>query len=44
MRFAEDAFSETLMSTIGIDFKTKMVEMGGEQVKIQIWDTAGQER
>eukprot|EP00808_Paulinella_micropora_P029343 g15367.t1 len=44
MRFAENSFSDNLMSTIGIDFKTKMTEMDGEQVKIQVWDTAGQER
>lgn len=29
------------MSTIGIDFKNKTVEINGQKVKLQIWDTAG---
>jgi len=32
------------MTTIGIDFKTKLVELDGKKVKLQVWDTAGQER
>lgn len=28
----------------GVDFKAKLVEVNGEQVKLSIWDTAGQER
>jgi small GTP-binding protein len=44
MRFAEDAFKGTFISTVGIDFKMKTVNIGGKRVKIQIWDTAGQER
>eukprot|EP00271_Cylindrocystis_brebissonii_P014564 TRINITY_DN35934_c0_g1_i1.p2 TRINITY_DN35934_c0_g1~~TRINITY_DN35934_c0_g1_i1.p2 ORF type:complete len:213 (-),score=43.51 TRINITY_DN35934_c0_g1_i1:1840-2478(-) len=44
LRFAEDSFSTTFISTIGVDFKTRTVELDGEQVKLSIWDTAGQER
>ncbi|KAK0423998.1 hypothetical protein QR680_008451 [Steinernema hermaphroditum] len=43
-RFADDSFSPSLNSTIGIDFKIKTVLIGGKKVKLQIWDTAGQER
>uniref|UniRef100_A0A8C5QLQ8 Ras-related protein Rab-1 n=1 Tax=Leptobrachium leishanense TaxID=445787 RepID=A0A8C5QLQ8_9ANUR len=32
------------MSTVGIDFKTKAVEIDDTTLKLQIWDTAGQER
>ena len=33
------------ISTIGIDFKTRVVTTeGGTKVKLHIWDTAGQER
>ena len=32
------------MSTIGVDFKTKDLSIGGKNVRVQIWDTAGQER
>jgi Ras-related protein Rab-8A len=44
LRFAEDQFSETFLSTIGIDFKVRLVEINGQKVKLQIWDTAGQEQ
>ncbi|KAF4091993.1 hypothetical protein AMELA_G00016050 [Ameiurus melas] len=39
-----DAFNTTFISTIGIDFKIKTVELQGKKIKLQIWDTAGQER
>jgi len=43
-RFSDDAFNTTFISTIGIDFKIKTIELGGKRIKLQIWDTAGQER
>ena len=51
LRFADDVYSESFMTTIGVDFKIKTVEMTGpppakatKVVKLQVWDTAGQER
>uniref|UniRef100_A0AAY4AN69 Ras-related protein Rab-13 n=1 Tax=Denticeps clupeoides TaxID=299321 RepID=A0AAY4AN69_9TELE len=44
IRFAEDNFNSTYISTIGIDFKVKTIDVDGKKVKLQIWDTAGQER
>jgi Ras-related protein Rab-1A len=32
------------MSTIGVDFKIKDLEIARKLVRVQIWDTAGQER
>ena len=30
--------------TIGVEFGTRIMEVNGQKVKLQIWDTAGQER
>jgi small GTP-binding protein len=44
LRFAENKFQESFLSTIGIDFKVRHVEINDAKVKLQIWDTAGQEK
>uniref|UniRef100_A0A5F8ADV4 Ras-related protein Rab-13 n=1 Tax=Macaca mulatta TaxID=9544 RepID=A0A5F8ADV4_MACMU len=44
IRFAEDNFNNTYISTIGIDFKIRTVDIEGKKIKLQVWDTAGQER
>ncbi|KEG14763.1 ras-related rab-4 [Trypanosoma grayi] len=43
-RFVEDTFSEDQAQTIGVEFGSKIVQLAGRKVKLQIWDTAGQER
>ncbi|KAK4231360.1 ATP synthase regulation protein NCA2-domain-containing protein [Podospora fimiseda] len=40
----EDSFTPSFITTIGIDFKIRTIELDGKRVKLQIWDTAGQER
>ena len=32
------------MSSIGVDFKTKQIELDEHSIKMQIWDTAGHEK
>lgn len=44
LRFADDSFTESYMSTIGVDFRFRTLKIGKKTVKLQIWDTAGQER
>ena len=44
LRFADNTFNGSYITTIGVDFKIQTVEIDGERVKLQIWDTAGQER
>ena len=43
MRWTLDTFSPSLVSTVGVNFKSKRVTMRGEAVQVQVWDTAGQE-
>jgi len=40
----DDAFTESYISTIGVDFRFRTVKLDKKTVKLQIWDTAGQER
>ncbi|XP_060195337.1 GTP-binding protein YPTM2-like [Lycium barbarum] len=44
LRFADDSYLESYISTIGVDFKISTVEQDGKTIKLQICDTAGQER
>ncbi|KAK8803215.1 hypothetical protein WA158_000909 [Blastocystis sp. Blastoise] len=44
MQYACHAFFRTYITTIGIDFKIKTINVEGKNIKLQIWDTAGQER
>ncbi|XP_071108176.1 ras-related protein Rab-37-like isoform X3 [Haliotis cracherodii] len=45
VRFKDGTFlSGSFISTVGIDFRNKVVDVEGTKVKLQIWDTAGQER
>jgi len=44
LRFADDTWMDSYISTIGVDFKIRTIELDGKTIKLQIWDTAGQER
>eukprot|EP00218_Dolichomastix_sp_CCMP3274_P006602 CAMPEP_0170143460 /NCGR_PEP_ID=MMETSP0033_2-20121228/11068_1 /TAXON_ID=195969 /ORGANISM="Dolichomastix tenuilepis, Strain CCMP3274" /LENGTH=230 /DNA_ID=CAMNT_0010379909 /DNA_START=129 /DNA_END=821 /DNA_ORIENTATION=+ len=44
LRFSNDSYTPSFITTIGIDFKIRTVELDGKKMKLQIWDTAGQER
>ncbi|KAL3313060.1 Ras- protein Rab-27A [Cichlidogyrus casuarinus] len=47
-RYTEEAFSRKFISTVGVDFRKKTIEVkNGERMSrmnLQLWDTAGQER
>ena len=44
VRYDEDSFSTMFMTTIGVDYRDKLITLEGRDIKLQIWDTAGQER
>ncbi|XP_057378015.1 ras-related protein Rab-18-like [Daphnia carinata] len=44
LRFTDDTFDTEQAATIGVDFKVKLINVDGNNVKLAIWDTAGQER
>eukprot|EP00162_Nutomonas_longa_P004796 comp15509_c0_seq1/m.23682 comp15509_c0_seq1/g.23682 ORF comp15509_c0_seq1/g.23682 comp15509_c0_seq1/m.23682 type:complete len:210 (-) comp15509_c0_seq1:185-814(-) len=44
LRFSDNTFTTSFITTIGIDFKIRTIELDGKKIKLQIWDTAGQER
>eukprot|EP00112_Aurelia_sp_Birch-Aquarium-sp1_P013860 Seg2964.1 transcript_id=Seg2964.1/GoldUCD/mRNA.D3Y31 product="Ras-related protein Rab-11A" protein_id=Seg2964.1/GoldUCD/D3Y31 len=43
-RFTRNEFNLESKSTIGVEFATRSIQIGGKTIKAQIWDTAGQER
>ena len=44
IRYCEESFQSDYLSTIGVDFKIKRIQVGETQATLNIWDTAGQER
>jgi small GTP-binding protein len=37
-------FREAYRQTVGVEFGSRVVQIKGKNVKLQMWDTAGQER
>jgi len=46
MRYTSNSFdaSQIYILTVGIDHKTKIIDLDGTKVKLSLWDTGGQER
>jgi len=42
--FTEKKFQQDSPHTIGVEFGTRIIDVNGVKIKLQIWDTAGQER
>ena len=43
-RYLHNEFKQDTKSTVGVEFGSKKVKVGQNNIKLQIWDTAGQER
>jgi Ras-related protein Rab-8A len=39
LQYANEEFTTNFVTTIGIDYKIKLLESGKHKVKLQIWDT-----
>lgn len=37
LRFADSSYTESYISTIGVDFKIRTIELDGKTIKLQIW-------
>ena len=44
IRYTEDVYSDCYISTIGVDFTTKIINVDGFVVKLEIWDVIGATR
>ena len=44
LKYTDDYFPTVYVSTIGVDYKTKIININDMNISLQIWDTAGQER
>ncbi|RUS85655.1 hypothetical protein EGW08_006601 [Elysia chlorotica] len=43
-QYANHEFHVHHVTTLGVDFRVRLIEVDGRTIKMQIWDTAGQER
>ena len=43
-KYTKNVFGGTYLTTVGIDFQEKIINVEEKSVKLQIWDTAGEER
>ena len=43
-RYTKGQFGGIYLTTVGMDFQDKIIDIENKKVRLQIWDTAGQER
>ncbi|KAK8894705.1 Ras- protein Rab-27A [Tritrichomonas musculus] len=44
IKLVDGVSASSTIPTVGVDFKTKKMNIRGENITLQVWDTAGQER
>ena len=43
-KYIDNEYSKNYITTVGMDFQMKCLNINNKKIKLQIWDTAGQER
>lgn len=43
LRYTDNTYNDKLRCTVGVDFRSKAIDVDGIRVKLNIFDTAGQE-
>ena len=43
-RYTKNTFGGVYLTTVGMDFQDKIIQIKDKKIRLQIWDTAGQER
>ena len=41
LRFADDEFHEICTPTMGVDFRSRKIQLNNNSIKLQLWDSAG---
>jgi len=44
IRFSDNEYYNNYITTIGLDFRTKTININNKIIRLEIWDAAGQER
>ena len=44
LKYVDKSFPDEHISTIGVEYKEKLITKDGFNIRLQIWDTAGEER
>jgi Ras-related protein Rab-1A len=44
IRFSDNEYYNNYITTIGLDFRTKKININNKIIRLEIWDAAGQER
>ena len=44
LKYVDGFFPDNYISTVGVEYKIKVVELNGTKIILKIWDTCGQER
>lgn len=44
LQYVDRLFTQSFISTLGVDHKQKIEQLGNTRIKVEVWDTVGQER